>query len=148
MKKKLTLTLIGIVFVFSGSFAQTQPVKKDTVLNAPTRKNTVFSRLPVNVKNITLDIFDNGTVDGDSISVYYNNKLLVSNQRLTEKAITVNLLLDDKAPQHEIMLFAHNLGSIPPNTALMIIYDGNKRYEVNIKSTEKTNGSVSFKLRE
>jgi hypothetical protein len=45
-------------------------------------------------------------------------------------------------------MYAENLGSIPPNTALMVIYDGNKRYEVNIKSTEKTNGSVSFKLRE
>ena len=95
------------------------------------RKNTVFSRIPVNVKNITLDIFDNGTVDGDSISVYYNNKLLVSNQRLTEKAITVNLLLDEKATQHEIVLFAHNLGSIPPNTATIVVKAGDKRYELH-----------------
>ena len=108
-----------------------QPVKKDSIANAFARKNTVFSRIPVNVKNITLDIFDNGIVDGDSISVYYNNKLLVSNQRLTEKAITVNLLLDDKAPQHEIVLFAHNLGSIPPNTATIVVKAGNKRYELH-----------------
>ena len=45
-------------------------------------------------------------------------------------------------------MYAENLGSIPPNTALMIIYDGKKRYELNIKSTEKTNGAVSFKLQE
>ena len=50
--------------------------------------------------------------------------------------------------RNELQMYAENLGSIPPNTALMVIYDGNKRYEVNIKSTEKTNGSVSFKLRE
>ncbi len=106
-------------------------VKKDTVATAPARKNTVFSRIPVTVKNITLDIFDNGTIDGDSISVYYNNKLLVSSRRLSEKAIKVNLLLDDKAPQHEIVLFAHNLGSIPPNTALIIVNAGNKRYELH-----------------
>ena len=108
-----------------------QPIKKDATSTVLTRKNTVFSRIPVNVKNITLDIFDNGTVDDDSISVYYNNKLLVSNQRLTEKAITVNLLLDDKAPQHEIVLFAHNLGSIPPNTATIVVKAGDKRYELH-----------------
>lgn len=111
-----------------------QSVKKDTVINyqnQSVRKNSVFSRIPVNVKNITLDIFDNGTIDGDSISVYYNNKLLVSNRRLSEKAITVQLLLDDKATQHEIVLFAHNLGSIPPNTATIVVKAGDKRYELH-----------------
>jgi dipeptidyl aminopeptidase/acylaminoacyl peptidase len=106
-------------------------VKKDTVVTAPSRKNTVFSRIPVNVKNITLDIFDNGTVDGDTISVYYNNKILVSNRGLTEKPITIDLLLDEKAPQHEIVLFAHNLGSIPPNTATIVVKADDKRYELH-----------------
>lgn len=109
----------------------TQPVKKDSVSIVSTRKNTVFSRIPVNVTNITLDIFDNGTVDGDSISVYYNNKLLVSNRVLSEKAITVQLLLDEKAAQHEIVLFANNLGSIPPNTATIVVKAGDKRYELH-----------------
>ena len=105
------------------------PAKTDSVKTAG-RKNTVFSRIPVNVKNITLDIFDNGTIDGDSISVYYNNKLLVANRGLTDKAITVQLMLDDKVPQHEIVMFAHNLGSISPNTATIIVKAGNKRYEL------------------
>ena len=103
--------------------------KKDSV-TVPTRKNTVFSRIPVSVTNITLDIFDNGTIDGDTISVYYNNKLLVSNRGLTDKAITVQLMLDEKAPQHEIVLFAHNLGSITPNTATVIVKAGDKLYEL------------------
>ena len=96
----------------------------------PLRKNTVFSRIPVNVTNITLDIFDNGTIDGDTISVYYNNKLLVSNRGLTDKAITVQLMLDEKAAQHEIVMFAHNLGSISPNTATIVVKAGEKRYEL------------------
>lgn len=107
------------------------PAKKDSVATVTSRKNTVFSRIPVNVKNITLDIFDNGTIDGDTISVYYNNKLLVGNRGLTEKALTVNLLLDDKAPQHEIVMFAHNLGSIAPNTATIVVKAGDKRYELH-----------------
>lgn len=106
-------------------------VNKDSVHIAASRKNTVFSRIPVSVTSITLDIFDNGTVDGDSISVLYNNKLLVSNRGLSEKPITVNLLLDEKAPQHEIVLFANNLGSIPPNTATIIVKAGDMRYELH-----------------
>ncbi|HAO46705.1 MAG TPA: S9 family peptidase [Chitinophagaceae bacterium] len=109
----------------------TTPVKKDSVSVVSTRKNTVFSRLPVSVTNITLDIFDNGTIDGDSISVYYNSKLLVSNRGLTDKPLTVNLLLDEKAAQHEIVLFANNLGSIPPNTATIVVKAGDKRYELH-----------------
>ncbi len=115
--------------VTTGNAAPPPPVKKEEPV-MPSRKNTVFKRIPVSVTNITLDIFDNGTVDGDTISVYYNNKLLVSNRGLSEKAITVQLMLDVKAPQHEIVLFAHNLGSIPPNTATVIVKAGDKRYNL------------------
>ncbi|MEI9959262.1 MAG: hypothetical protein WDM90_23780 [Ferruginibacter sp.] len=41
-------------------------------------------------------------------------------------------------------MYAENLGTIPPNTALMIIYDGKKRYEINISSTKNSNGVVAF----
>lgn len=111
--------------------AASSGVKKDSISIVATRKNTVFSRIPVSVTNITLDLFDNGTIDGDSISVYYNGKLLVSNRGLSEKPITVQLLLDEKAAQHEIVLFANNLGSIPPNTATVVVKAGDKRYELH-----------------
>ncbi|MBK8611168.1 MAG: DPP IV N-terminal domain-containing protein [Chitinophagaceae bacterium] len=110
----------------TGSPAAAKPAAKVTE-----RKNTIFSRIPVTVKNVTLDIFDNGTIDGDSISVYYNSKLLLGSQRLTDKPITVNLVLDDQADRHEIVLFAHNLGSIPPNTATIVVKAGDKRYELH-----------------
>jgi dipeptidyl aminopeptidase/acylaminoacyl peptidase len=107
------------------------PLPKKETSTTSTRKNTVFSRIPVSVKNITLDIFDNASVDGHSISVYYNNKLLVNNQLLSEKPININLVLDDKAPQHEIILFANNLGGILPNTATIVVKAGDKRYELH-----------------
>jgi len=47
-----------------------------------------------------------------------------------------------------LVMYAENLGSIPPNTALMIIYDGGKRYELNVNSTKNSNGMVAFKLKE
>jgi hypothetical protein len=41
-------------------------------------------------------------------------------------------------------MYAENLGSIPPNTALMIVRDGNKRYEVRMESSLTKSGTVTF----
>ena len=126
------------------------PVKKDSVAvtaNAMGRKNTVIKRIPVSVNNITLNIFDNGTIDGDSISVYYNNKLLVGNRGLSEKAIVVNLMLDEKASQHEIVLFAHNLGSIAPNTALIVVNAGDQRFELYSSASLTENAVLVFEYK-
>jgi hypothetical protein len=42
-------------------------------------------------------------------------------------------------------MFADNLGSIPPNTALMIITDGSKRHEVRLSSNLEKNGTVRIR---
>ncbi|MEP7254973.1 MAG: DPP IV N-terminal domain-containing protein [Ferruginibacter sp.] len=124
--------------------AVTPPAKP---IDVTARKNTVIKRIPVSVRNITLNIFDNGTIDGDSISVYYNNKLLVANRGLTDKAITVDLMLDEKATQHEIVLFAHNLGSIAPNTALIVVTAGTQRFELHSSASLTENAVLVFEYK-
>ena len=108
------------------------------------RKNTEQSHIEVNVKSITLNVYDNAIVDGDTISVFYNGKLLLSHQRLSEKPIIINLELDEKQTRHEIILFAENLGSIPPNTALIVIYAGDKRYELFSSASLEENAVLVF----
>lgn len=108
------------------------------------RKNSEQSHLEVNVKTITLNVYDNAVVDGDTISVFYNGKLLLSHQRLSEKPIVINLTLDEKQTRHEIVLFAENLGSIPPNTALIVIYAGDKRYELFSSASLEENAVLVF----
>ena len=124
-----------------------KPAPEDVLKNVGNRKNSIFSRIPVSVKDITISIYDNATVDGDSISVFYNNQLLVNKQPLTEKAITVNLVLDEKAVQHEIVLFANNLGSIPPNTALIVVNAGDKRYELHSSASLTENAVLLFEYK-
>jgi hypothetical protein len=127
-------------------FVKISPKKDSAFLpqKVKERKSNTFSRIPVHVKNITLDLYDNGVVDGDTVSVYYNGKLLVNRQRLTEKAISINLELDLMAPQHEITLFAHNLGGIPPNTALIVVTAADKRYELHAKADLQENAVLVF----
>ena len=112
------------------------------------RNNDLIKEFTVDHDSISVTLYDNGDIDGDSITLIYNDKILTTHQRLTDKPLTYWIKIAPGNQRNELQMYAENLGSIPPNTALMIIYDGNKRYEVNIKSTEKTNGSVSFKLRE
>ena len=108
------------------------------------RKNTEQSRIEVNVKNISLKVYDNALIDGDTVSIFYNDKLLLSHKLLSEKAIEINLELDEKQTRHEIILFAENLGSIPPNTALIVITAGGKRYELFASASLEENAVLVF----
>jgi hypothetical protein len=112
------------------------------------RDNKLVKQITVDNDSISVTLYDNGIVDGDSVTLIYNDKIITTHQRLTEKPLTFYIKIAPGNSRNELVMYAENLGSIPPNTALMVIYDGKKRYEINISSTEKTNGTVSFKLRE
>jgi hypothetical protein len=120
--------------------------EKEVVLEE--RESELIKEIICDNDSISITLYDNGVVDGDSVTLVYNDKILTTHQLLSEKPITYSIKIAPGTQLNQLKMYAENLGSIPPNTALMVIYDGNKRYEVNIKSTEKTNGSVSFKLRE
>lgn len=111
---------------------------------APRRKDIVKT---ITIENPTfkLDFYDNGVIDGDSISVFYNGRLVLSHQMLSEKPISLELKLDKNVSENIVTMYADNLGTIPPNTALMVVTDGKKRYEVRMESDTEKSGSVIFK---
>ncbi len=80
------------------------------------------------------------------MSVYFDGKLLVDKQRLSEKAIEVQIELQDN-DIHELTLFAENLGGIPPNTALIVVTAGSKRYELRSSADLKKNAVLLFEYR-
>lgn len=103
-----------------------------------------IKEIKVDTGTIRLDFYDNGEIDGDTISVLLNNKVLVANQRLALKPITLEVKVDLDHTEQEITMVAENLGSIPPNTALLIVTAGNKRYQLYLTSTDKKNAQVRF----
>lgn len=109
------------------------------------RENVVANEITVDSDSIRVDFYDNGEVDGDSISVFFNKQLLAFNMMISEKAIHFDLGLDTSREINEISMFANNLGAIPPNTALMIIRDGKKRYDINLSSDFHQNATVRIK---
>lgn len=132
-------------------------VKKDVIPNNPMvpendlalknfekRNNTVIQTIEVENETFKVDFYDNGDIDGDTISVFYNGKLIEANKRLTDKALSLTLLINPNVIINELIMYAENLGSIPPNTAVMIVTDGSKRYEVRIASDLKKSGVIRF----
>jgi len=109
------------------------------------RQNELVKTITVNTTEVVIDIYDNGTIDNDTVSVYLDKKLIVSKARLTDQPITVKLKLDEDNDYHELVMVAENLGDIPPNTSLMVVKAGDKQYEVRITSTEQKNAVVIFK---
>lgn len=108
------------------------------------RRKDIIKTIPISNETFKIDFYDNGEIDGDSISVFYNGKMVLSHQRLSDKPISLKLQLDDSTGENLVTMYAENLGTIPPNTALMIVTDGDKRYEVRITSDTEKSGSVVF----
>jgi len=137
------------------STANVNPVKiqRNQVLPPPprvltTRTNSLVKQIVTEAGQIKLDLYDNGEIDGDTVSIYHNNTLVVSHTRLSQKPITINIDMNATEPHHEVVMVAENLGSIPPNTSVMIVTAGSKKYQVYISSTEQKNAKVVFDLKE
>jgi hypothetical protein len=109
------------------------------------RKNMTSQILDVVSDSIRLSFYDNGDIDGDSISVFVNSNLMVAHQLLSARAINMYVKLDSTKEINEIGMFAENLGSIPPNTALMVLTDGVNRYEVYMSSSLTLNSTVKVR---
>ncbi len=124
-------------------------VEKSAITSGPvagfkSRRKDILKTIPISQETFKIDFYDNGEIDGDSISVFYNGRLVLSHQRLSDKPVSLKLSLDDLTGDNVVTMYAENLGTIPPNTALMIVTDGDKRYEVRITSDTEKSGSVIF----
>jgi hypothetical protein len=109
------------------------------------RQNELMKSLVVNDPDVVVKLYDNGEIDDDTISVFFDKKLVVSQRRLSTSPITIRLKMDDEEGDHELVMVAENLGRIPPNTSLMIVEAGDQRFDVRITSTEQKNALVRFR---
>lgn len=101
-------------------------------------------RINVDTGNIRLDFYDNREIDGDSITVLVNQATVLSHQLLGTKPLTAFVRVDQQSPFQQIEMLAENLGRIPPNTALLIITAGTKRYRLFLTSTEQKSAMMRF----
>lgn len=113
------------------------------------RRTQVIKELEVTDDSVRIDLYDNAEYDHDSISLFYNDNLKVYKEELnTRKPISFYVQVDSIETNNKVVMFAENLGDIPPNAALMIVTDSQHRYEVSISSDYLKNGAVLLKKKE
>lgn len=107
-----------------------------------TRTKKLQTVIPLKGDKIELRFYDNAQVDGDSIALFLNGKLLLEHIYLTEKAFVVEIHADELQADNELVMVAENLGSIPPNTSYMVAEAGGKRYEARLFADEKSSALI------
>lgn len=131
-----------------------EPVRRQPpVVTAPTtneekfktREKKFISEIPVSGDSLELRFYDNAEIDGDSISVFLNGQMLFEHVRLSEKAYTIKLPTTAFEDTAELVMVAENLGTIPPNTSLMVALCGSQRYEARLASSEKSSAYIRLK---
>ena len=98
--------------------------------------------IPVKGDSIELKFYDNAEIDGDSIAVFLNGRLLKEHILLAEQAYVMKIAVNDLQSDNELVMVAENLGTIPPNTSLMVAVVEDKRYEAHLQSTEGSSALV------
>jgi len=129
------------------------PKKDSTVTkqlqNLHDRQSTVAASIPVKgIDTVRIELYDNGEIDGDSVSLFVNDQLLVQHVKLTAQAKVLLIPIDKSLPVNRLVLFAENLGKLPPNTALMEVTVHGKTYNLFLSTDYKKNASVEFTLQE
>ena len=97
--------------------------------------------------SINIEIFDNGVYDHDTISVIFNNKIVIDRHEIgtnVKDPIRFSLKLNDDPLKNQMIIVAENLGTEPPNSALMIITDNLKHYKKIYLTTDLLHNEVVY----
>lgn len=123
-------------------------IKPGKILPLPPdfNKRPSIEQQTVEVSNTHLRImmYDNAEYDGDTVSMVLNSKTIIQHHEVNVKG--TELFIDiDSVIDNELIMYAENEGSIKPNTALLVLYDGDKRYEISMSSTLLKNGMIRIR---
>ncbi len=116
---------------------------QQATLHLQPREKEVVKSVTVNSADIKIELYDNAEIDHDTVTVLINDKLLLYRKMLTDRPLTIHF---NALPgvQYELVMYADNLGDIPPNTALMLVTAGDQKFEVFLSSTEEKSAAVHF----
>ena len=95
--------------------------------------------------SLVLALYDNGEVDGDTVSVLLNGEVIIPKQCLKTVAFKKTIYISPEEFQVNVVLYAENLGVYPPNTGLLVIFDGEERHNVRFSADFKKNSAIILK---
>jgi hypothetical protein len=112
-------------------------------LHLQPREKTLTKIVTLHSPDVKIDLYDDGVIDGDSVTVFINNKLLLYHRMLTDRPLTIHFNAFPNT-EYELVMYADNLGTIPPNTALLMVTSGSEKYEAFLSSSEQQSATIRF----
>jgi hypothetical protein len=113
------------------------------------RKIETIRTVSVTSDSLLLSLFDNGEIDGDTVSILLNGKVILSKQGLSANAIKKTIYFTpDLGDSLQVIMYAENLGKIPPNTGVLILQDGDDRYEIRFAGDLQKNSAIILKRKQ
>jgi hypothetical protein len=110
------------------------------------RKSEFAQVVDFKADSLVLSLYDNGEIDGDTVSVIMNGETIMAKQGL--KASAIRKIIHIK-PGHDedftLVLFADNLGKYPPNTGLLVVHDGEDTYHLRFSSDFQKSSGIVFR---
>ncbi|MGZ8517096.1 MAG: hypothetical protein ACXWWD_07095, partial [Chitinophagaceae bacterium] len=95
--------------------------------------------------SLELKLYDNGEIDGDTVSILLNGEIVLAKQGLKASAIKKTIYIPPGTDELTLVLYAENLGKYPPNTGLLVVHDGEDVYQVRFSADLQQNASVVFR---
>jgi hypothetical protein len=115
-------------------------------VNVEKRKSEMIQTVDFKSDSLVLSLYDNGEIDGDTVSVLINGEVVMAQQGLKATAIKKTIYISPAMKDSFTMvLYAENLGKYPPNTGLIIVHDGEDVYQVRFSADLQKNVAVKFK---
>ena len=131
--------------------AITTPTIKSNILPAAdlaNRKVEIIQSVYFKSDSLEITLYDNGEVDGDTVSVIMNGTVFMPKVGLSTNAVKKTIYTNEIAGDSiQLVMYAESLGSLPPNTGLLIVYDGNDRYEIRFSGDMQKSSAIVFRRR-
>lgn len=109
------------------------------------REKKFIKEIPVSGDSIELKFYDNAEIDGDSISLFLDGRLIFEHIRLSASAYIIKLPVNEIKDSSELVMVAENLGLIPPNTSYMVALINGEKYDAYLASTEGTSALIRLR---
>ena len=99
--------------------------------------------LEVQGSRLNIHVWDNGTVDGDRVTLFLNGERLLYNHYVNKHKMAIPVTL--KQDNNFLILHAEDIGSITPNTVAVSVDDGVKEQTIILSSNLDFSGAVMIR---
>ena len=122
------------------SIKEFAPEPKDIVVDSVrvAEKGTI----EVKKRKLIISVWDHNTIDGDIISLKLGEEWILTHYELTADKFTIPVTLIGFG--EDLVLYAHNVGMVPPNTVTVSIFDGESTQPVRLEADMESSEAIKI----